>query len=77
MLNYPLPSRYLFLKTQMYEDIRGGIYRDTLLEVKYKNTKSILDVNGKEVKTSTYGKAWLNANTYFKDADKLDVENYT
>jgi hypothetical protein len=77
VLDYPLPSRYLYLKTEIYEDIRGGLYRDTLIEVKYKNTKAIYDVNGKEVKSSTYGKAWLNAGNFFKETDKLDVENYS
>jgi len=33
ILNYPLPSRYLFLKTNLYENIRGGIFKDTMITV--------------------------------------------
>jgi len=44
--------------------------------VRYKNTQNIVDFNGKEIKASTYGKAWINPYEHFKDQDKLDVENY-
>ena len=43
ILKYPLPSRYLFLKTKIYEDLKGGVFKDTLVNVQYKNTKSIVD----------------------------------
>jgi hypothetical protein len=50
---------------------------DHFLDIKYMNTQSIYDTNGREIKMSTYGKAWLNSYEHFKYADKLDVETYT
>jgi hypothetical protein len=35
-----------------------------------------LDQNGKDLKTSTYAKAWLTKGNFFKEVDKIDVENY-
>jgi hypothetical protein len=43
ILKYPLPSRYLFLKTKIYEDLKGGVFKDTFVNVQYKNTKSVID----------------------------------
>ena len=60
-------SRFLYLKTNPHEDIRGGIYRDNLFELKYMNTKKIIDSNGKEIKSSSYAKGWLNQVQVFKE----------
>ena len=67
MIKFDGPSRYFYLKTNPVEDIRRGIYRDNLFELRYMNTKKIYDSNGKEIKLSTYAKGWLNQVQVFKD----------
>jgi hypothetical protein len=67
VIQFDGPSRFLYLKTNPHEDIKGGIYRDNLFELRYMNTKKIIDSNGKEIKTSTYAKGWLNQVQVFKE----------
>jgi cysteine-rich repeat protein len=73
----PLPSRFLYLKTERHEDFKGGIFRDNMVEIRYMNTKSIIDSNGYEVKKDTSGLVWMNREKYFSKPDKLEVELYS
>lgn len=75
-MQFNLPSSFLYLKTKLSEDILGGVYVDNFIDIRYKNTGSIKDTNNKEIKTSAYGKAWINQYEHFKDMDKEEVENY-
>jgi len=72
-----MPSSFIYLKTELNADIIGGVYMDNLIDIKYLNTKSIIDFNGREIKANTYGKSWLNRYQNFALKDKLDVENYS
>lgn len=62
-----MPSSYLYLKTKYTETVVGGVYMDHMIEVKYRNTGSIIDTNKKELKASTYGRAYVNPYEYFTD----------
>lgn len=56
-----LPSSYLYLKTNLTEDIKSGVFMDHFIELLYKNSKAILDINGKEIKINATGFAYLNS----------------
>ena len=72
-----MPSRYLYLKTEIVEDIKGGVFMDNYVKVSYKNSGMIQDYNGKALKKDTYGNVWINPYEKFQSQDKADVEAYT
>ena len=76
-LLYNMPSRYLYLKTEIVEDIKGGVFMDNFVKVSYKNSGMIQDYNGKALKKDTYGNVWINPYEKFQSHDKADVEAYT
>jgi hypothetical protein len=62
-----MPSRFLYLKLNLQEDIIGGIFRDNVLRINYMNTKTIYDRNEREIKASTYGTVLIKADQYFSE----------
>eukprot|EP00347_Sterkiella_histriomuscorum_P005396 403356774 len=75
-LAYNQPSNYLYIKTYFEEDIFGGAVLDQLLKIQYQNTNSIKDINGREIKQSTYARVWINTYNFFPAFEKQDAELY-
>ena len=68
-----MQTSFLYLKTYITEDIKGGAYLDNLLLIQYTqltDNTSILDTNNRTVKNGTYARVWLNTVDYFKLADR-------
>lgn len=73
---FNLPSNYIYIKTYLKEDIIGGAYVDNILKIEYQNTGAIRDINGIDLKTSTYARVWFYTFNFFPEIEKKDAEFY-
>ena len=49
---------------------------DHIIKIEYQNNGAIIDINGHDLKASTYARVYLNSFNFFPEADRRDAEFY-